>query len=69
MVSRVASQLKNLLKKLCNKIPGGIVLSEGSTIKITALEIYSQWNNGWKEIELFGLVDLDLLYQLVWKTG
>ena len=38
-------------------------------MKITAIEIYSQLNNGWTEIELFGLVNIDLLSQLVWKGG
>ena len=38
-------------------------------MKITAIEIYSQYNNGWTEIELFGLVNIDLLSQLVWKGG
>ena len=52
-----------------SQIPNGIVLAKGSTIKITVLEIYSQWNNGWIEQEYYGLEDLDVINQLVWKAG
>ena len=54
---------------LCFQIPNGIVLAKGSTVKITALEIFSQYNNGWTELEFYGLEDLDLINQLVWKAG
>ena len=51
------------------KVPGGIVLSQGATVKITLLEVFLLSYNGWLEIEFFGIEDLELLNQLLWKKG
>ena len=50
-------------------MPGGIVLSARSTVKITLLEVFTLSYNGWSEIEFYGVDDMELLNQLIWKKG
>ena len=38
-------------------------------MKITKLEIFTLWNNGWTELEFHGVEDRELINQLVWKEG
>ena len=57
-----------LLYIIC-QVPNGIVLSAGNTVKIYAVEIYTQYNIGYKEVEFYGLEDIELLNQIVWKQS
>ena len=50
-------------------MPGGIVLSARSTVKITLLEVFTLSYNGWSEIEFYGVDDMELLNHLIWKKG
>ena len=59
------------LGKPCSiQIPDGILVAAGTTIKIQTVEYFSYngWN-GWAEIELYGVEDLELINQIVWKDG
>jgi hypothetical protein len=51
------------------KFPNGVILGKGATVKIEVVEIFTQYNAGWREVEFYGLEDLELLNQLVWSTG
>ena len=50
-------------------MPGGIVLSAGASVKITLLEVFQLSYNGWSEIEFYGIEEMELLNQLIWKKG
>ena len=52
-----------------SQVPNGIVLTAGNTVKIYAVEIYTQYNIGYKEVEFYGLEDIELLNQIVWKQS
>ena len=51
------------------KIPNGIVLAAGTTVKIKTIQIFTVVNNGWKEVEFYGLEEIELLNSLIWKSG
>ena len=59
----------NIVSYLVGQVPGGIVLSQGATVKITLLEVYRLSYNGWLEIEFHGVDNVVLLNQLLWRKG
>ena len=62
-------QKQLFIKRYSIKVPGGIVLSKGSPVKILTLEVFGHANNGWSELEFFGIEDLEMVNRLVWKSG
>ena len=59
-----------LCKPCLIQIPDGILVAAGTTIKIQTVEYFSyNGYNGWAEIELYGVEDLELINQIVWKDG
>ena len=39
------------------------------TVKIEAVEIFTQYNIGYREVEFYGLEDLELLNQIMWRQS
>ena len=38
-------------------------------MKIKTIEIFRAGNCGWKEVEFYGLEDIELLNKMIWKDG
>ena len=51
------------------QIPNGIILAAGDRVKITITEIFVGPWNGWAEVEFYGVKDLELINQLMWREG